>query len=242
MGTVSYRLHASTRSVPVKVLKTINNAKAWSQIIIAIVTFSVTPTLSQAITIIDFDDRPGQPAPFVDGRFVQYLVADEYLPQGVLFDSAGGGIAILASPSPPGCGPSNCGNAVSEPNVAAGTGPGPVQAFFEPVLADFWSDTAPAVVDYVSITVTSTVNDAELLAYSHDGSLLGSDFVERQNDDPIVLTVSFPGEIHRVRIEGYFAFDDFEFDNLQEIPEPSRWLLLAAGVSCLVALRRVRMP
>src|SRR5262249_53121467 len=75
-------------------------------------------------TLIDFDDRPGYPGPLFQGDVIppEFVIDDEYLDRGVLFDSAGGGI-FIAAPS----------NPVSPPNTVGGLGIGSVIDYFTPI-------------------------------------------------------------------------------------------------------------
>src|ERR1043166_7662138 len=111
-------------------------------------SFAVIFTLhfSHAV-VINFDDRPGFKGTSVQDQPIpaSYVVHDEYLPLGVRFDSGGGGIAIVYAI-----------NAVSPTNVALATEPGPVLSFNLPVTATFFSNGAPAVVDMVALTLTSS--------------------------------------------------------------------------------------
>lgn len=190
--------------------------KRFTSIYCVIVSIIVISTVN-ATTIINFDDRPGQPSPFGEGIPVQpqYLINDEYLSQGVLFNSAGGGICVHAA-----------GNCVSAPNVAGATGPGPVMSYSQPVDASFWIGNIAAVVDYVSITLTNTSSKSKLIAYAYNGDILGS----ASGGASATLTVNFTGQINKIKIEqGPMAFDNFTFDGLTAIPEPATLLLIGLG-------------
>lgn len=196
-----------------KVLERIIKIKVWwaTTIVMVILLYETMAFAS----VINFDDREGCPPPFGEGMSfdLKYLVNDEYLSQGVLFDSAGGGIEISAPLNP-----------VSPPNVASATRPGPVETYEEPVFASFWCGNVQGLVDYVSITLTRSSSTSKLSAYTYDGELLGSDI----GGALTTLTVSFPGQIHSVIIEqGPMAFDNFTFSGL--IPEPGTVLLLGLG-------------
>jgi|SRR5713101_5547845 len=172
--------------------------------------FALLSSLATAQTVINFDDIAGMPPPYGEGIPVapQYLVSDASLTLGVLFSSAGGGIVVAAA--------ANC---VSPPNCASATkisGGAPVMSFSDPVYASFWSDAATAgVVDTVSITLTDTSSTSTLNAYNSVGGLLGS----TTGGASATLTLTFPGQIHSVRIDqGPMAFDDFTFDGLAPAP------------------------
>lgn len=175
---------------------------------------------SHAGTItIDFDDRDGMPVPYSVGMPIPYefIVTDAYSSLGVVFSSAGDGISLSASNNP-----------ISFPNVATPTGPGPVIDFHQPVEASFWVGSDPAVVDSVSLTLTSTSSPTTLLAFNTAGGLLGTTTGRSLE----VMEIEFPGAIHSVRItEGPFAFDDFSFSGL--VPEPTSLALVVAG--CFLA-------
>ncbi len=180
--------------------------------------------VSADAVVIDFDDRPGRPPPFYEGDPVepQYIVDDEYLGLGVLFDSGGGGIAIAAA-----------GNPVTTPNVAAATGPGPVLAFHLPVAASFWVGGGEGTVDRVSVVLTDTSSMSYLQAFDVHGGLLG----QASGSASDILRVDYPGQIHSVVIQqGPMAFDNFTFDGL--VPEPATLSLLTLGG--LLATRRRR--
>ena len=151
------------------------------------------------IVVVDFDNLPAMSPVFYEGRFVppEFVVSDAFLPLGVLFDSAGGGIYVAAPSNP-----------VSPPNSVGATREGPVITYREPVGASFWLD-GRAVVDFVSVTLTNSSRPSALEAYDIDGGFLGQDAGEG------TLTVSFPGQIHSVLIQqGPMAFDNFTFGGL----------------------------
>ena len=169
---------------------------------------SLVPTAQAAPIVINFDDRPGQSAPFGEGVAVplRFLVHDEYLSLGVRFDSAGGGICILAPINP-----------VSRPNIAGAAGPGPVISYTHPMEASFWVNNLPGVVDFVSITLTNSSRTSSFRAFDINGTLLDS----ATGGASATLTVRSPGAIHSVRIEqGPMGFDNFTFDGLVEAIVP----------------------
>jgi hypothetical protein len=152
--------------------------------------------------IIDFDDSPGSAGPFSEGTPVldQYLIDDEYAALGVRFDSGGGGLSLSAPSNP-----------VSAPNTVGATQPGPALSYTMPVEATFELLGGAAIVDSVSLTLTNSSASSSLEAYDLNGLLLGGDVGAAS----AVLTVDFPGLIHRVVLrQGPMAFDDFSFTNL----------------------------
>lgn len=169
-------------------------------------------------TLIHFDDRAGMNPPLSQGLPValEYLVDDEYLSEGVLFNAGGGGIAICAG-----------SNAISPRNAAAGTSTGPILDFYEPIYASFCADgSTPAIVDTVSITLTSTSTSSVLNAYDYYGRFLGSTYGGTSK----TLTVSYTGLIHSVIISPHYAaFDNLTFEGLTSIPEPGMVCLLGMG-------------
>jgi len=157
-----------------------------------------------AAVVINFDDRPGLTGvASVQGQPVPpaYVVHDEYLPLGVRFDSAGGGVALVRAL-----------NAVSPTNVALATEPGPVMSFNEPVKATFYlSNGAPAVVDMVALTLTSTSGNSRFKAFDRNGAMLGSVMAGAGS----TLQLAYSNQIHSVELEqGSFSFDDFTFSGL----------------------------
>ena len=179
--------------------------------------------------IIHFDDMAGMQGPFYDGQPIspQYMVDDEYLSQGVRFDSGGGGIRVARA-----------GNAVSRPNLVSGTamGPhkGPISDYDAHVYASFWVDGAPALVDRVGLTVSNFNGAGVLEAYSLDGALLGT--IDSQGSPR--LDLNFPGQIHSVTfIPNHAAFDNFTFEGLNKVPVPAAFWLLGSG---LIGIARIR--
>jgi hypothetical protein len=185
----------------------------------ASIVFALTGWASAAPVLINFDDRPGlpEPPPFFDGTPVpaQFFVHDEYLPLGVRFDSGGGGIAILWAE-----------NAVSFPNSAAATGPGPVISYQVPVTATFFINGLPAVVDFVRLDLSDSSSRSTLMAFDQNGVLLGSS----SGGASSTLGLTFPASIHSVVLQqGPVGFDNFTFDGLVAVPEPGTMTLFAAG-------------
>jgi hypothetical protein len=157
-----------------------------------------------AAIVIGFDDRPGLTGfASVQGQPVPpaYVIHDEYLPLGVRFDSGGGGVALVRAI-----------NAVSPTNVALATEPGPVMSFNEPVKATFFlSNGAPAVVDMVALTLTSTSGNSRFKAFDRNGVLLGSVMAGPGS----TLQLVYSNQIHSVELDqGSFSFDDFTFSGL----------------------------
>ena len=178
-------------------------------------------------TLINFDDRVGRPPPYGQGDPAepQYLIDDEYLSRGVLFQSGGGGLLVSAPSNP-----------VSSPNVVSGTEAGPagrIQSYQVPITAEFFINGLPGFVDFVSLDLTSSTSLSTLSAYDQNGALLVSD----SGAGPDTLLVRFTGHIHSVALTGGpFAFDNFTFDGLVAVPEPSVTALAASGAGVLVFL------
>jgi hypothetical protein len=201
-----------------------------------VVTFLSTLGIASG-TIINFDDRQGQVAPFSSGLQVDplYLVDDEYLGLGVLFDSGGGAIRISTPLNP-----------ISGLNVAGATedlGGGAVGiSYKDPVYASFWvGNTIPGLVDFVSITLTDSSSRSFLEAYDINGVMLGSK-AGGGTKKAESLEVTFPGSIHSVRIlQGPMAFDDFTFGDVVPVPEPATMLLFGAGLIGLGAVGRRKL-
>jgi hypothetical protein len=173
------------------------------RVLVVLLACGANASVATAQTVIDFDNilatcpPNGQVAPGC-------LVHDEYLAQGVRFDSAGGGVGIGASSNP-----------VSPPHVATATtliGGFPYMSFVDTVQATFWvNSTIPSTVDYVSITLSNSSSNSTLEAFDLAGLSLGSS----SGGASATLTVTFPGQIHSVVIhQGPMAFDDFTFDGL----------------------------
>lgn len=174
--------------------------------------------------IINFDDRPGMMTFLGEGTPVppEFLIDDEYLAQGVRFNSGGGGLALAASSNP-----------VSMPNTVNATRPGPVVSYLADCEATFWVGLEPGRVDSVSITLTSTSSSSSLLAFDPNGTLLG----QSSGAASATLSVTFPGQIHRVVIQqGPMAFDNFTFEGL--VPAPSSLGAFAVGVWAMSRRRR----
>ena len=172
-------------------------------------SFAVIFTLhfSHAV-VINFDDRPGFKGTSVQDQPIpaSYVVHDEYLPLGVRFDSGGGGIAIVYAI-----------NAVSPTNVALATEPGPVLSFNLPVTATFFSNGAPAVVDMVALTLTSSSGNCRLKAFDQYGVQLGSISAGAGS----TLQLSYLNQIHSVELDqGSISFDNFTFTGLTALVVP----------------------
>ena len=181
-------------------------------------------------SIIDFDDIEGMSGPFSEGQPVswQYVVNDEYLSRGVLFDSGGGGIRVARA-----------GNARSGPNLASGTAndpqQGPVSDYNARVRASFWVDGSPGLVDMAGLTISNFNGSGVLEAYNLNRVLLGS--VSSQQSP--FLFLNFPGQIHSVTfIPEHATFDNFTFDGLNQIPIPGALWLLGSGLIGLFGIRR----
>lgn len=161
---------------------------------------------AHATTIINFDDRPGFNC-FASGGCSQgepipdpFVINTQYQNRGVVFNSTGGGVAIL-----------NGDNPVSKPNVATPTTTGPAISYTDPVFATFMVGTNSAVVDSVTITLTNSSSKSTLRAFDVNGKLLTSTSGGRS----AILTVTAPGLIHSVELSGGpEAFDNFSFTGL----------------------------
>jgi hypothetical protein len=180
-------------------------------------------------TLIDFDDVQGYPCGCLPGTVIPpaFVVNDEYIDRGVLFDSAGGGIFIAASTG-----------GVSPPNSMGGLGVGSVIDYFAPINISFWDrDGEAASVDFVSLTLTSSSDHAVMRAYDVDGVLLGSVLGTASE----TMTVDFPGLISSIVVlPNYAAFDDLAFSNMS-IPIPGAIWLFGCALSGLSwSLRRRR--
>ncbi len=181
-------------------------------------------------SIIDFDDMEGMSGPFYVGQPVpwQYVVDDEYLSRGVLFDSGGGGIRVARA-----------GNAISRLNLASGTAndpqQGPVSDYDACVRASFWVDGSQGLVDMAGLTVSNFNGSGVLEARNLNGSLLGS--VSSQQSP--FLFLSFPGQIHSVIfIPKNATFDNFTFEGLNKVPIPGALWLLGTGLIGLFGIHR----
>jgi hypothetical protein len=105
------------------------------------------------------------------------------------------------------------------------------------------SPSIPAVTDFVSIRSDLIANGGHpitLEAFNVNGGLLGS--MTRLDNQPWTLSVANPG-IHSVRISQApvvlsAEFDDFSFNPVVAVPEPSTALL--SGVGALVMLGFLR--
>src|SRR5690349_14032899 len=141
-----------------------------------------------AAVVINFDDRPGFKGTAVQDQPIpaSYVVHDEYLPLGVRFDSGGGGIAIVSAV-----------NAVSPTNVVLATEPGPVLSFNLPLTATFFSNGAPAVVDMVALTLTSSSGNCRLKAFDQYGVQLGSVTAGAGS----TLQLSYSNQIHSIELD-----------------------------------------
>jgi hypothetical protein len=180
--------------------------------------------------VVNFDDRPGMPPPFGEGTPIapQFLINSQYSAMGVFFNSGGGGIALTEPANP-----------VSPPNCVSATAPGPVLTYAANAFATatFSLGGNPAVVSTASLTLTGTSSTSLLQAFSFNGQLLGS----VSGGASATLTVSFPGQIHSVRLsQGPFAFDDFTFSPPVVVPEPCSLIFTGAGVMFGFGWRRRR--
>jgi len=189
-------------------------------------------TYAPAATIIGFEDRLGMSPPFVEGTPVpqHFIVTDDYLSLGVVFESSGGGILISAPTNP-----------VSGLNVASPTAPGPVIGGMDPVTATFFvgSTDILGVTDSVSVTLTSSTSESFLSALDVNGSVIATDSGAASS----TLTVISVNQIHSIELSGGpFAFDEFTFEGLRPIPEPSSAVLFGLACSCLALRRRHSSP
>ena len=181
---------------------------------------------------IDFDDIEGMSGPFEAGQSIpaQYIVDDEYLSHGVLFESEGGGIRVVRA-----------GNAISYPNLASGTITGnqryPVADYDTWIRASFWVDGVRGLVDTAGLTISNFNGSGVLKAYGLNGSLLGS----ISSQESPTLSLVFPGQIHSVTfIPKHAVFDNFTFDGLQEVPAPGAVWLLLSGLAAIQSTRLLR--
>lgn len=176
---------------------------------------------------IGFDDMVGMEAGSLrTGQLVSadYIIDDQYLNRGVLFDSEGGGLRVCKA-----------GNAASGPNLVSGTAPGPRLDYNAPVYASFWIDGAPSLVDAVGLTISNFDGSGTLEAYDVWGSLLGSVF----DEGVVSLSLNFPGQIHSVIFKpNHAVFDDFTFEGLQTVPIPGAVWLLGSGLFGFVGIRK----
>jgi len=195
--------------------------RIWISAILVFAACSFAPNASGVV--INFDDRPGLMPPFSQGQPIPAanFVHSEYLPLGVVSNSDGGGIAIVAAT-----------NAVSHPNSADATEAGPVNSYRAPVSAEFFQAGTFAVTDSVSLTLTDSSSSSTLTAYDFGGVPLGA----MSGGASAVLTVSSTGRIHSVVLSGGpFSFDNFTYNGLAVAPEPSAFgLMLAATCALLV--------
>ena len=175
---------------------------------------------------IGFDDIVGMIGPWHQGQPVpaKYMIDDEYLSQGVLFKTRGGGLRVART-----------GNSISSPNMVAGTGPGPVLDYYAPVYANFWEGPTPAVVDMAGLTLSNTSRSGSLAAYDLNGSVLGS----VSGGASATLSLTFPGQIRSVIFYPRNAvFDNFTFDGLCAVPIPGAVWLLGSGLFGIIGIRR----
>ena len=111
----------------------------------------------------------------------------------------------------------------------------PVVSFIASVSATFSLSGAPAVADAVRLTLTSSSSSSLLRAYDPNGLFLGSMFGGASS----TLSVGFPGQIHSVILSGGpFAFDNFAFEGLAIVPEPTSLSLLSGGLVIWLACVR----
>lgn len=193
--------------------------------VVVMLCIGLNPSIVYASpVVINFDDRAGMSSTggFYEGRPVapEYLVHDQYLSLGVLFESDGGGIVISAS-----------GNPVSSPNVAGATRPGPTLSYHAPVTATFYVGGASAIVDMVSLTLSNSSSSSTLSAFDLGGGFLGN----TSGGASSTLALNFLGSIHSVRLDrGPFAFDDFTFNGLKSAAVPEPATLLGFGIPMLM--------
>lgn len=200
--------------------------------IIAVVCCLASAITAHALNVITFENipgmanAPGTPIPS------QSQLSTQYLPTlGVSFSSGSPYVAVVDVGS---------GAATSGTNTIGGSTPGGNLTYSSayPIVATFFDPSNPstfATTDFVSLRcdlVGSGLN-VTLNAYGINNNLLSS--VTTTDVGGETLQVSGPG-IHSVQFIGTIdssgaTVDDFSFDTVVPVPEPSAGaLLLVAGV------------
>ena len=179
---------------------------------LTVLFFSLVAPMTAQQVVIDFDALT---APFSPVTTPLY-VSNQFASQGVIFGSDfGGGMGVVGSSNP-----------VSAPNVVVATDSTGLVNYTQPVWARFELQGGLAVVDSVSVSLTSSSANSTLEAYDTNGQLVGA----ASGAANAILSVTAVGLINNVRIlQGPMAFDDFTFSNLRLALPCAEGTLVGAG-------------
>jgi hypothetical protein len=190
---------------------------------------------ARAYTItIGFDDAPAA-SNAVEGSAVptESVIFDQYLGQGVLFNSQGGGLGRVSQnqfylqPA-----------VASAPNVAVPLSSGHIWSSSTPISAMFYEDTLGGTVTGVEVMVGGGLfgfsATATLRAFDLGGHLVASASVTSLVGAWTPIQVTAPGGIHSISLTNGAFIDDFSFT----VPEPDAVALCALSLLALAALRR----
>ena len=208
--------------------------------IVALLFLTSTAQTFATSILLNFEDIPGMPNAAGSPIPVASRLSNQYQSTaGVTFSSGSSYVGVLFM---------NPGDAPSGSNVVGGStlsgnltydGAFPITATFSVP----GSPSIPAVTDFVSLRVDQFVADVRTLtlnAYDINGTLIATYSVPDQGGP--TLQVSAPG-IHSVQFIGTVdadgaAMDDFMFNSVVAVPEPSTISLTIIGALFLRGIRR----
>ncbi len=214
------------------------------QLLIGLLTLPLQPSWAEPI-VLDFEDHASMVNLFISIPSEAKL-SDDYLDShGVLFQSENNDFVAVVNLDPA---------APSGVNCIGGASATGLMTYYEPIYVSFFDPDnrlEPGITDFVSVQGDLWWDPdidlwISLEAYDFDGALLATDTT--LDDGSSILSIATPG-IHSVKFVGATSglggvgIDDFTFNPITPIPEPSTLVLLtsaAAGLLCCLIRKRRR--